>query len=149
MRSDKLGVHVGFDPIGVLVEPGTTARWLDDSNVHTTTAYHPQNDNHSLRIPEGAAPWNSDYLVNPGDRFDVRLTVEGVYDYFCIPHEGAGMVGRIIIGRPAGPGSLLFDYFKSDPGRAGWQPVPEAAQRAFPSVERIVKERVVPLGRLG
>ena len=148
MKSDRRGVHVGFDPIGILVEPGTVLRWVLDANVHTTTAYHPRNDNHSLRIPEGAEPWNSDYLVNAGDHFDMRLTVEGVYDYFCVPHEQAGMVGRIIVGRPAGPGTLPFDYFKSDPAKASWQPVPEAAQKAFPPVEAIIAQRIVRLGPL-
>jgi plastocyanin len=146
MRSDRLGIRVGFDPIGLFIEPGTTVRWLIQSNVHTTTAYHPRNDNHSLRIPERAEPWNSDYLVNPGDYFERTLTVEGVYDYFCIPHEEAGMVGRIIVGRPTGPGALPFDYFKSDPTKAGWKPVPPAARQAFPAIERILAERVVPLG---
>jgi hypothetical protein len=27
------------------------------------------------------------------------------------PHEMAGMVGRIIVGNPGGPGLLPFDYF--------------------------------------
>ena len=87
MRSDALGSRVWFDPIGLHVEPGTTVRWLVRENVHTTTAYHPRNDHHPLRIPEGAAPWDSGYLVNPGDHFEVRLTVPGVYDYYFIPHE--------------------------------------------------------------
>jgi len=46
-----------------------------------------------LRIPERAAPWDSGVLVNPDDRFEVTFAKEGVYDYFCLPHEGAGMPG--------------------------------------------------------
>jgi hypothetical protein len=49
-----------------------------------------------------------------GLSFEVTLTVEGVYDYYCTTHEMAGMVGRIIVGQPSGPGTLLFDYFKND-----------------------------------
>jgi hypothetical protein len=111
--------------------------------VHTTTAYHPKNDHHSLRIPEGAAAWDSGFLVKPGEHFDVTFTVEGVYDYYCMPHEQAGMVGRIIVGRPLGPGALPFDYFKGQPDTASWKPVPEAAQKAFPSIEQIMATRVV------
>ncbi|MEZ4547088.1 MAG: hypothetical protein R3B51_04920 [Thermodesulfobacteriota bacterium] len=45
---------------------------------------------------------------------------EGVYDYFCLPHEGAGMVRHgIIAGRPSGPGALPYDYYKGRPGTAG------------------------------
>ncbi len=143
MRSDPTGARVWFDPVGIHINPGQTVRWIVGQNVHTTTAYHPRNGNHSLRIPETAVPWDSGYLVNPGDHFEVKLDVEGVYDYFCIPHEMSGMVGRIIVGKPTGPGSLPFDYFKGKPGTANWTPVPEAAQKAFPSIERIMREKIV------
>jgi plastocyanin len=146
LRSDTLGTHVWFDPIGVLIEPGQTVRWVNAANVHTSTAYHPANDGHALRIPEAAEPWDSGYLVEPGDSFEVTLRVPGVYDYFCAPHEIAGMVGRIIVGEPSGPGALPFDYFEGDPRAQDWQAVPKAAQAAFPPIEAIMKERVVRPG---
>lgn len=146
MRSVDNGGHVWFDPLGVLIQPGTTVRWIVEADVHTTTAYHPANDSHPLRIPRQAAPWDSGYLVNPGDSFEVTLTVEGVYDYFCAPHELAGMVGRIIVGRPSGPGAQPFDSFKDDPAAAGWSAVPAAARAVFPSVEDIMARTVVPAG---
>ncbi len=58
MRSDAIGSRVWFDPIGLYVEPGATVRWIVRENVHTTTAYHPQNDHHPLRIPESAVAWD-------------------------------------------------------------------------------------------
>ena len=134
MRSDPEGARVGFDPIGVRVSPGARVRWVIEANVHTTTAYHPANGGRPLRIPQGAAPWDSGYLVEPGEAFEITLTVEGVYDYFCAPHEAAGMVGRIVVGRPAGPGVR-------PPGDG----VPPLARRAFPSVERIMDEEIVHL----
>jgi plastocyanin len=141
MKSDLSGGVVGFDPVGVLLQPGQTVRWICDANVHTTTAYSPKNDNHSLRIPQQAKPWDSSFLL-PGKHFDVTLTVEGVYDYYCTPHEMAGMVGRLIVGHPAGPGTLPFDYFKAE-GKH-WKPVPEAAQKAFPSTAEIMQKKAVP-----
>jgi len=143
MRASARGEDVWFDPIGLWVPPGQTVRWALQHDVHTTTAYHPMNDQHSLRIPEDAEPWNSGFLVKPGARFEVTFTVEGVYDYYCLPHEEAGMVGRIVVGRPAGPGALPFDYFKGRPGTEGWKSVPEAARKTFPPVERIMQSRVV------
>ena len=140
MKSDASGGVVGFDPVGVFLQPGQTVRWICDSNVHTTTAYSPKNDNHSLRIPEAAAAWACDVLLL-GMSFEVKLTVEGVYDCFCAPHEMAGMVGRLIVGKAVGPGSLPFDYFVAQ-GRT-WQPVPPAAQKAFPSVAEIEQQRIV------
>jgi plastocyanin len=145
MRSDVRGEHVGFDPIGVLIQPGQTVRWITESpgNPHTTTAYHPRNGKHSLRIPETAEPWDSGFLLKVGDHFEITPTVPGVYDYFCLPHEAAGMVGRIVVGRPAGPGTRPFDYFAGEPGARDWLPVPNAARRGFPAVEAIVRQRVV------
>jgi plastocyanin len=143
LRSNALGTKVWFDPIGVLIEPGQTVRWVNEANVHTSTAYHPDNDGHALRIPEAAAPWDSGYLVEPGDHFEVTLIVPGVYDYFCAPHEMAGMVGRIIVGQPSGPGTLPFDYFEKDPAARNWRAVPQAAQAAFPPIEAVMNERVV------
>jgi plastocyanin len=55
----------------------------------------------------------------------------------------AGMVGRIIVGEPSGPGTLPFDYFKEDPAARDWRPVPEAAQAAFPPIAAVMNERVV------
>ena len=143
MRSDALGSRVWFDPIGLLVEPGATVRWIVRENVHTTTAYHPRNDKHSLRIPERAVPWDSGFLVHPGDHFDITLSEPGVYDYYCAPHEAAGMVGRIVVGKPVGPGAQPFDYWVGKTGTGDWREVPEAARRNFPSVSRIVNEGIV------
>ena len=143
MRATERGEEVCFDPIGVHVERGATVRWIVDHDVHTTAAYHPANDRHSLRIPEAAQPWDSGFLTQKGAHFDVTFTVEGVYDYYCMPHEEAGMVGRIVVGKPSGPGALAFDYFKGRSGTEGWKPVPLAAQQAFPSVSTIMAQRIV------
>lgn len=143
MRSRDNGAYVTFDPVGILVQPGTKIRWVVEADVHTTTAYHPANASHPLRIPTAAQPWGSDYLVNPGDHFEVILTVEGVYDYFCTPHEMAGMVGRIIVGKPTGPGTLPFDYFASDPTKASWTEIPKPARDRFPKIEEIMSRKIV------
>lgn len=141
MRSDPAGSHVVFDPIGLLVRPGQRVRWVNDgNNVHTVTAYHPANAQHPLRIPAGASPWDSGYLVNPGDSFEVQLTIEGIYDYYCTPHEGAGMVGRIVVSRSYGGQPAAFEPYPDDHGNPLWKKVPEAALRNFPPVETILKK---------
>jgi plastocyanin len=133
------GSHVWFDPIGLHVKPGQTIRWinLDSGNSHTVTAYHPNNFERPVRIPEGAQPWNSDYLL-PNESFAVTLTVEGVYDFFCVPHEHAGMVGRIIVGQP-GPSSASRLSAQAADGKS----IPEIALRAFPSVDEIMRRGIV------
>lgn len=143
LRSSADGGSVWFDPPGLLVQRSTTVRWINGASVHTSTAYHPRNDNHALRIPRSAEPWDSGYLAHPGEAFEVTLTDPGVYDYYCAPHEAAGMVGRIIVERPAGPGRLAFDYFSDDPLKSHWKPVPEKAWARFPAVEAIMARGVV------
>ena len=144
MRNDASRVKSWFDPVGLHIMPGQTIRWILGMDVHSSAAYHPKNAMHSLRIPERAIPWDSGLLTTKGAHFDHVFTVEGVYDYFCLPHEGDGMVGRIIVGQPgSGPGTLPFDYFKGKPGTEGWLPVPVAVRKVFPSVQMIMAKSVV------
>lgn len=137
MRGKEDGSHVWFDPVGILVQPGQTVRWTnrDPGNSHTVTTYHPEFFDRPLRIPARARPWHSDYLL-PDETFSVTFEQEGVYDYYCVPHEHAGMVGRIVVGSPgssAGPGK----------DEAGLIPVPPAALAGFPPVEEIIAKRTV------
>ena len=130
-----------FDPAGVRIAPGDTVRWVQVSGFHSITAYHPKNDNHELRIPQAAQPWDSDILLGQSPKanatFEQVLSVPGVYDYFCKPHELAGMVGRIVVGEPGeGPGTKPFGYAPNK----HWKPVPEAARKVLPSVAEIMKK---------
>ena len=129
-----------FDPVGVRIAPGDTVRWIQLSGFHSVTAYHPNNDNHELRIPVSAKSWDSDILLadypQRGATFEHTFTVPGVYDYFCKPHEMAGMVGRIVVGDPGdGPGTKPFGYA---PGKH-WKPVPDIARKVFPAVAEILQ----------
>ena len=53
------------------------------------------------------------------------------------------MVGRIVVGRPGGPGTRPADYFTGQSGTQDWFPVPDAARRSFPPVDVILRQRVV------
>lgn len=139
MQGNADGSQVWFNPIGLRIKPGQTIRWvnLDPGNSHTATAYHPKNFERPLRIPEGAEPWNSDSLL-PNESLSVTLKDEGVYDFFCVPHEHAGMVGRIIVGEPD---RSSIDSLPAQ--AAGGEPIPEIALRAFPSVDEIMRRGIV------
>lgn len=140
----KDGTQAYFDPVGIHIKPGDTVRWIQVRDYHSVTAYHPANGNHELRIPEDAQPWDSDILLGKypakGSTFKHRFTVEGVYDYFCKPHEAAGMVGRIVVGKSGdGPGTSPFNYAPEKK----WNPVPPGAQKQFPPVDEIVRMGIV------
>lgn len=44
-----------------------------------------------------AWPRDSGFLL-PDEIFEITLTAPGVYDYYCLPHEIAAMVGRLVVG---------------------------------------------------
>lgn len=85
-----------FDPVVVEVDPGDVIQFAVREGMHTVTAYHPEN-RRSKRIPASAKPFDSG-LMEKGDQWFLTISEEGVYDYFCLPHEKLGHVGRIIAG---------------------------------------------------
>lgn len=131
MRGSARGERVWFRPLGLAVAPGTTIRFInrDPGNAHTATAFHPDLHGRTRRIPEAAEPWDSDFLM-PGEQFELRLIVPGVYDYYCLPHEAAGMIGRIVVGEPTGAGW-------SGPSAADDDLAP-AVLEAFPAISEIL-----------
>lgn len=128
------GSDVWFEPIGLFIQPGQTVRWInrDAGNAHTATAYHPALFGRSRRIPAHANPWNSDYLL-PDGSFTATFTQPGVYDYYCRPHEHAGMIGRIVVGD-----LRAKDWWKTPLLNADSN-LPKAAMDAFPSIAEIIK----------
>lgn len=94
-----------FDPIGLKVNPGDTVKWEIKSGSHSTTAYKKGTGGaKNTLIPEGAEGWDSGVLSGEGKSFSHTFKKKGTYDYFCIPHKQLGMVGRIVVGEPGGPG---------------------------------------------
>ncbi|MCF2208574.1 MULTISPECIES: cupredoxin domain-containing protein [Halobacterium] len=89
---------------------GDTVTWANTgSRNHTVTAY-------GSGLPEGASyfasggfdtepdarrAWQDNVEgggnISPGATYEVTLTVPGEYYYFCIPHEGAGMRGKLVV----------------------------------------------------
>ncbi len=97
MRTEGSEQH--YAPHVVWIEPGGTVTWELESGSHDVTAYHPDNDR-PLRIPEAANPWRTELLGDEGATVARTFETEGVYDYFCTPHEAVGMVGTVIVGDP-------------------------------------------------
>ncbi|XP_071732049.1 plastocyanin-like [Rutidosis leptorrhynchoides] len=38
-----------------------------------------------------------DYLNAGGETYEVTLTEKGTYSFYCAPHQGAGMVGKVTV----------------------------------------------------
>ena len=90
-----------FEPVGLLVQPGDTVRFVAATAHHNVVAYHAQQGK-VQRVPEGVPPFSSP-TVPVGDTWDYTFHTEGTYDLWCAPHEIAGMAMRIVVGEPGGP----------------------------------------------
>jgi plastocyanin len=88
-----------FEPHVVRVNVGGTVTWHNESGSHSTTAYHSDNDQPQL-VPDGAASWDSGIVSEQGATFEHTFETEGVYHYYCTPHESLGMLGSVIVGEP-------------------------------------------------
>ena len=90
------------DDAGALVfEPSTVTISKGDSVTWTNNAGFP----HNIVFDEDAVPAgvnadalsNEDYLNAPGETVTRKFDVAGEYGYYCEPHQGAGMVGKVIV----------------------------------------------------
>ncbi len=139
-RNYRIGRY-HYDPLGLFVEAGQTVSFFSVRAGFSATAYHPDNDNHELRIPEQAEPFDSGILWN-GETFDWKFEVEGTYDVYSRNQEMIGAVGRIVVGRPGGPGEKPPGYGS----REGWAPMYKEVIRTLELAksEDIVREKIIP-----
>ena len=78
------GGNLIFDPSDVTIEAGETIHFVNDM-------LPPHNI-----IVEGRADLSRESLMfNPGESQDILFADAGDYNFFCGPHQGAGMTGII------------------------------------------------------
>lgn len=79
-----------FDPDELRVDVGTTVLWRWDSGGHTVTVESQ---------PDGA-DWQGtgEQVQSAGFTHSHTFEVAGTYEYVCLPHESAGMVGSVVVG---------------------------------------------------
>jgi len=97
-----------FDPDSITIAPGDTVVWETVGNIgHSVTAYEdeiPEDADYfasgGFDVESGARsaysagdPESGD--IAEGETYRHTFAVEGTYDYFCIPHESAGMLGTV------------------------------------------------------
>jgi len=87
-----------FTPDTVRINRGETVVFVNSSLLaHTVTGDPSQSSvEGSALLPEGAEPFDSG-MMDPEETFSHTFEVEGTYKYFCIPHEGAKMIGWVIV----------------------------------------------------
>ena len=90
--------NLRFQPESVTVSAGDTVEWRNTSGVAHTVTADPQKaaDPSHVHLPEGAQTFDSG-IMQPGGTFQHTFTVPGRYQYVCLPHEAAGMIGEVIV----------------------------------------------------
>jgi len=87
-----------FEPASLTIEAGETVEWRNVSDLPHTVTADPDiaSDPDHVELPEGAEAFDSGFLQS-GDVYRRTFDVPGEYRYFCIPHEGAGMVATLTV----------------------------------------------------
>jgi plastocyanin len=87
-----------YVPEEVTISAGQTVVWTNTSSMFHTVTNDPAlaKERSHAQLPPGAQPFDSGNIA-PGEVFQHTFEVPGAYVYFCIPHEAAGMVGKIIV----------------------------------------------------
>merc|ERR1712060_42858 len=92
----KLGSDSGglvFEPSTVTINKGESVTWKNNAGFPHNIMFDED------EIPSGAnadALSNEDYLNAPGETVTRTFDVSGSYSYYCEPHQGAGMQGKVI-----------------------------------------------------
>lgn len=77
---------LGFEPKTLEISPGDTVKWVNNKLAP-----------HNV-VVEGSTKLSHKGLVfSPGEAFESTFNEPGEYEYYCEPHRGAGMVGKIIV----------------------------------------------------
>ncbi|MBV0925374.1 halocyanin [Halomicroarcula limicola] len=95
-----------FDPSELTIAPGTTVVWENVGGIgHSVTAYEDEIPAEAEYFTSGGLEseqaarqaYPSEGDVAGGETYEHTFDVEGEYGYFCIPHEGAGMVASLTV----------------------------------------------------
>merc|ERR1711964_913981 len=92
----KLGSDAGalvFVPDTLTVKSGETVEFVNNVGFPHNVVFDEDD------VPEGVnadSLSHEDYLNAPGETVSTKFDKPGTYGYYCEPHRGAGMVGKIV-----------------------------------------------------
>ncbi len=98
----KLGSDKGmlvFEPKQVTIKPGDTVEWVNNKvPPHNVVFDAAKNPTKSVDLAKGLS--HKQLLMTPGQEVKTTFpadTPAGDYSYYCEPHRGAGMIGKITV----------------------------------------------------
>jgi plastocyanin len=89
---------LAFEPREITVSVGDRVQWRNVGQIAHTVTTEPSKvaDPARVSVPRGAKRWDSG-LIGGDETFSRTFDEPGTYRYVCIPHEGAGMVGTVVV----------------------------------------------------
>ena len=85
----KLGTDAGmlaFEPSTLNISAGDTVKFVNNKLAPHNAVFDGNDD---LSHP--------DLAFAPGESWERTFSTAGTYDFYCEPHRGAGMVGKIVV----------------------------------------------------
>jgi plastocyanin len=92
----KMGSDSGllqFDPSTLTIKAGDTVKWVNNKLAPHNVVFD------SSKMDEAVATKMShkSLVFSPGESYQSTFSEPGEYSYYCEPHRGAGMTGKIIV----------------------------------------------------
>jgi plastocyanin len=98
----KLGSDKGmlaFEPAKLTVKPGDTIKWVNNKvPPHNVVFDAAQNPTKSADLAKALS--HKKLMMSPGQTQETTFPTDaapGTYTFYCEPHRGAGMVGKITV----------------------------------------------------
>lgn len=87
-----------FVPDSITVSPGQRVEWRNVGKIAHTVTSTPSKvaDPANVEVPKGAKDFDSG-LIGEDENYEHTFTEPGTYRYVCLPHEGAAMVGTVVV----------------------------------------------------
>ena len=98
-----IDVLLGSSDGGLVFEPSSFSISSGEKIVFKNNAGFPHNvvfdeDEVPSGVNAAKISMNEEDLLNaPGETYAVTLTEKGTYSFYCSPHQGAGMVGKVTV----------------------------------------------------
>jgi plastocyanin len=93
----KLGTDKGmlaFEPKKITVKPGDTIKWVNNKVPPHNVVFDPKGG----KIAKDLS--HKQLFMSAGQGYDTVIPADaapGVYDFYCEPHRGAGMAGKLTV----------------------------------------------------
>lgn len=92
----KMGADNGllkFEPSELTIKAGDTVKWVNNKLAPHNVVF----DSSKMDSAVASKISHKSLLFSPGESFETSFDTPGEYSYYCEPHRGAGMAGKIIV----------------------------------------------------